>query len=484
MGRINYEEFIGKKFNKLTVLGFFKKPTPTEKRPSQKIPYFKCECECGNIKDIPARGILKGETKSCGCFKKDVDKKHLNMVGKKFNKLTVLEAYKKPYPEKNNPNTKRCFFKCRCECGNIKEIMANSVIRNKVKSCGCLNKEIDKKFIDSIGVKFNKLTIREIYRKEINKGNKIKTVVFAKCECECGEFKELRAITVISGSIKSCGCLSGENHGETRTRLHRIWGLMKDRCLNENNKNYNRYGGRGISICTEWENSYLSFKEWAINNGYNDELTLDRIDFNGNYEPSNCRWVTIIEQQNNKRNNIYLTHNGETKTLAQWCDIYDANRETIKRRIAKGLTFEQAFDKNLNKHLYNGKYMSLEEIARLNNISPITFGKRIKKGMSIEEAINYKRYDYFYDGEYRSLNNIAKINNISYTTFKNRVDNHNDTIEEAIKYCKDNRLEKHLYNGEYLSLKNIAKLNNIHPDTFRRRIRKGMTIEEAINYKR
>ena len=484
MKRINYEDMVGRKFGKLTVLGFFKKDVPTKNRPNQKIVYFKCECECGNIKEIMAKSVLNGDTKSCGCLKRDVDEKHIKMIGKKFGKLTVLEAYKKSHPEKNNPNVKRCFFKCLCECGNTKEIMANSVIRGEIKSCGCLNKEIDKKYIDSIGVKFNKLTIREIFRKEIKKNNKVKTVVFANCVCECGNIKEIRAINVISGATKSCGCLHGENHGETRTRMHRIWGLMKDRCLNENNQNYNDYGGRGIDICNEWKKSYLSFKDWALNNGYSDELTLDRIDFDGNYEPSNCRWVTISEQQNNKRSNIYITHNGETKTLSQWCNIYGANRETIKRRLAKGLTFEQAFDKNLGKYFYNGEYLSLKAIAKLNNIDPVTFGKRIQNGMTIDEAINYKRYDYFYNGEYRSLNNIAKLNGISYTTFKNRVDKHNETIEEAIEYCKNNKIEKHFYNGEYLSLKAIAKLNNIHPDTFRLRIRKGMTIEEAINYKR
>lgn len=96
---------------------------------------------------------------------------------------------------------------------------------------------------------------------------------------------------------------------------------MKQRCCGYNAKSYKHYGGRGITVCEEWRNSFEAFYEWAMANGYSDSLTLDRIDVNGNYEPSNCRWATMKEQNNNKRNNRNITYKGETHTLAQWIEI-------------------------------------------------------------------------------------------------------------------------------------------------------------------
>lgn len=130
-------------------------------------------------------------------------------------------------------------------------------------------------------------------------------------------------------------------HGKRKTRLYRIWTNVKTRCYNENDPHFKRYGGRGITVCEEWRNSFEAFYNWAVSNGYSDELTIDRINNDGNYEPSNCRWVTFKEQNQNKRNVILLTYEGETKSCAEWCRILNLGKDTIRQRYHKGWTTEE-----------------------------------------------------------------------------------------------------------------------------------------------
>lgn len=126
------------------------------------------------------------------------------------------------------------------------------------------------------------------------------------------------------------------------TRIHHIWRMMRHRCNCTSYDSYKHYGGRGIKVCEEWENSFQRFYEWATVNGYTDELTIDRIDVNGNYEPSNCRWVTRKVQCNNRRDNHFVTLNGCTKSLAEWADTYGIKRDTISHRIIRGWDIERA----------------------------------------------------------------------------------------------------------------------------------------------
>lgn len=124
-----------------------------------------------------------------------------------------------------------------------------------------------------------------------------------------------------------------KKHGLRYTRIYTIWSGMIDRCYRKSHKKYDDYGGRGISVCDEWRSDVEAFYNWAMNNGYNDSLSIDRINNNGNYEPNNCRWVTTNEQVNNRRNNRVYTLNNKTQTLKQWADEYKINYNTLISRI-------------------------------------------------------------------------------------------------------------------------------------------------------
>lgn len=127
-----------------------------------------------------------------------------------------------------------------------------------------------------------------------------------------------------------------------KKRLYSIWHNMKSRCYNPNTEKFMYYGGRGITVCEEWKNNFQAFYDWAISHGYRDDLTIDREDTNGNYEPSNCRWVDKYCQNNHTRKNHYITHNGETKTSSEWARESGINRSVFNKRIRRGWDFETA----------------------------------------------------------------------------------------------------------------------------------------------
>ena len=133
-------------------------------------------------------------------------------------------------------------------------------------------------------------------------------------------------------------------HGLRKTRLYRIWSNIKTRCYNEKDPHFERWGKRGILMCEEWETNFKSFYDWAIENGYNDDLTIDRIDNDGNYEPNNCRWVTIKYQNRNKRNVKFITYKGETKTIPEWTKEIGLGKETIRERLKRGWSESEAIE--------------------------------------------------------------------------------------------------------------------------------------------
>lgn len=169
-----------------------------------------------------------------------------------------------------------------------------------------------------------------------------------RCRCDCGNEIITNSSNLRSGITKSCGCFADEirsqnghnnkKHGGFGTRLYRIYRGMWQRCYDKKVSQYPRYGGRGISICDEWmgETGFERFREWSYANGYDDLLTIDRINNDGNYSPDNCRWCTQKEQQNNRMCNVLLTVDGETHTMAEWSDISGINVSTIKSRHNAG----------------------------------------------------------------------------------------------------------------------------------------------------
>ena len=136
-------------------------------------------------------------------------------------------------------------------------------------------------------------------------------------------------------------------HRLKNTRLFSIWSNIKSRCLNKNSTNYHRYGGRSIKICNEWIHDFKSFYEWSINHGYSDNLTIDRIDNNGNYTPDNCRWVDSKVQSTNKSNNHYVIINGIKKTLSEWCILKNINYRTVQDRLKRKWSIERALSEKV-----------------------------------------------------------------------------------------------------------------------------------------
>ena len=171
-----------------------------------------------------------------------------------------------------------------------------------------------------------------------------------KCLCDCGNYCYHTADQLKKGSYKSCGCKKIK-HGLTHSRIRSIYVDMIRRCYNPKDTAYKNYGGRGITICDEWlgENGLINFNEWARNNGYAENLTIDRIDNNGNYEPNNCRWATYRQQANNRRTNIFVTHNGETHTLSEWERILNFPKNTLHQRKKLGWSYEKALTTPIKK---------------------------------------------------------------------------------------------------------------------------------------
>lgn len=159
------------------------------------------------------------------------------------------------------------------------------------------------------------------------------------CKCDCGSFREVRDSSLKNGASKSCGCSTGiprSKHRASDTRLYKIWHNMMDRCNNVNNLHYKDYGGRGIKVCSTWSNSFPAFQKWALSNGYQEDLTIDRINVNGNYSSRNCRWATLKEQGSNRRNTIFFEIDGICKTPSQWAEDTGIPRQTIYARWQRG----------------------------------------------------------------------------------------------------------------------------------------------------
>ena len=192
---------------------------------------------------------------------------------------------------------------------------------------------------DLIHQKFNNLTVIDTaYEKEYVSRGKLYRRVFWKCKCDCGNEIIVSSSDLKSGNTKSCGCMRilsntkyHKTHGDSKSRLYRIWQGMISRCKYPSHTSYKWYGAKGVKVCNEWENSYEVFKEWAINNGYSEKLSIDRIDPYGNYEPLNCRWANNSEQRNNHRQDNIKTSKARRVLCKETGEIYSSAIEASKK---------------------------------------------------------------------------------------------------------------------------------------------------------
>jgi len=261
--------------------------------------------------------------------------KKRDLVGQKFGRLTVL------YGTGERKNGK-VIWHCRCDCGNEVDIRSGDLISGRTTSCRCYQRKRTAEANTTHGMegrRFGRLIVLH------DTGERKNRCVVWHCKCDCGNEVNVRSSDLISGHTTSCGCYKRERVAEARTvhgmsqrgkgkyyPVYLTWRAMIQRCENPNAHAYKYYGGRGIAVCAEWHDAKI-FIDWAIINGWKKGLTLDRIGNDGNYEPSNCRWVSKKEQARNKRNNHLITFNEKTQPMAQWAEELNISVQTLSSRI-------------------------------------------------------------------------------------------------------------------------------------------------------
>jgi hypothetical protein len=283
------------------------------------------------------------------------------VAGMTYGRLLVLKVELR-YHEANQANTTWALvqYECDKECKRSKWVAARQLRAGRTVSCGCYHSErasaLSKERHSQnrqqyIGKTFGRLiVIAESDERRVWKGGMAAYVV---CECTCKatdrNIATVEVSKLLSGHTRSCGCLSRETtaersttHNESRDPLYRRWAGMIARCYQPSHTGYKDYGGRGITVCDEWHR-YEAFAEWARANGWDENLTLDRIDTNGPYSAANCRWTTQLEQNNNRRNNIVVTWQGRTQTLSKWARELGFNYRVLRDRLARNWTVARAF---------------------------------------------------------------------------------------------------------------------------------------------
>ena len=333
------ENVLGKKFGKLMVIE------------QQKI-VCKCKCDCGNIVNVRLYDLKRGHTRSCGCFRKTIGFNNLkDLTDQRFGRLLVIKRVE-------NKKSRMAYWLCKCDCGKTTIVRGGHLTTGKIQSCGCLRNEliakvqhtkhknctVNHKRLVNVGDKFNNLTV--ISYLENSK---------YLCRCDCGNLKVAVSYNLLHNITRNCGCSVKRytvglgikrgpyKHGKYKTRLYSIYAAMKDRCFNKKSRAYKYYGGRGITVCDEWKNDFMNFYNWAISNGYKDDLSIDRIDVNGNYEPNNCRWATYLQQANNTRKCVYIEYNNEKHTISEWARILHIDKETMRARLSKYGIIDKTF---------------------------------------------------------------------------------------------------------------------------------------------
>src|SRR5690625_679951 len=247
-------------------------------------------------------------------------------------------------------------------------------------------------FINIIGKRYGRWTVLEYAGK--NKHGQDTWL----CRCDCGTERVVRGLGGIRS--KSCGCLQRETakslswvnktHGDYGTSLYRVWAAMKRRCNNHNVREFKWYGGRGISYCDEWE-QYETFKKWAIDSGYKPHLTLDRDNTNGDYEPSNCRWVSMKEQQHNRRNNIWVETNEGPMIIADLARKTGISDKILYQRYHEGARTVEELTTSKERVInieYEDQFYTLKEIAERHSLKSKTVWMRYKRGARSYEDLS------------------------------------------------------------------------------------------------
>lgn len=260
--------------------------------------------------------------------------KHISIVGQQIGNWLVLEEVGKD--KKSNYQ-----YKCECQCKNKTiRIKTKDQIINSPKCINCRNDNKEK--YNYKGKQFNKLIV-------ISDPIRINNETFYDCKCICGNEEIIRKNrSALKYNHKChCGCENNSiRHGESNTRVYGIWSSMNYRCSSHANEDdYKCYYGRGIRVCKEWNKDnpqgYSQFKEWAFNNGYDENLSIERIDVNGNYCPENCTWIPLNKQALNKQNTIYLNINEEIISLNDYASDKKINKSTILHRYKNGTSEEE-----------------------------------------------------------------------------------------------------------------------------------------------
>lgn len=260
---------------------------------------------------------------------------------------------------------------------------------------------------DMIGQRYGRLTVECIDHFVLDKSGYKR--YYLKCKCDCGNEKVVIAYSLTQGLTQSCGCLQKEvisnnrkTHGKSTTRIYHIFKDMHRRCEEPNRKAYERYGGRGITVCPEWsgESGFENFFDWSMTHGYTDKLTIDRKNNDKGYSPDNCRWVDYTTQANNTNWNRHIECQGEKHTMAEWGRIRNLKPPTIKNRLNNGWTVEEAlgFKEHTTLHkdevLYtiNGETHNIREWCRIQNLSVDTVRYRREHNWTPEEIFGFKEH--------------------------------------------------------------------------------------------
>lgn len=285
------------------------------------------------------------------------------LIGKKYpgSRLTVIGINDK-LSRDDSGIRRKTMLDCKCDCGNITTVNYKDIVSGNTKSCGCYLKDHPIQLIDLKGQRFGNLEV-------IERVGKLHHLTLWRCRCDCGNEIIVKSDALRKGKITACrSCIPkhgpGYKHGDSNTRLYRIYTEMVYRCTKPFMDSYIHYGGRGITVCDEWINKdtgFVAFKQWSYDHGYfeqdtktvpkNQLLTIDRKDNNGPYAPWNCRWTTIKTQMNNTRQNVNIEYHGVIRTRMEWCELLGANYDAFlgKERYTN-LSYAEIIEYFMNKH--------------------------------------------------------------------------------------------------------------------------------------